>query len=270
MITVTEMPSTEPTVGKLSAPSWWPAARLATIFSLAADFLLPPVCLACHRPLAGHDALCANCWRSVTFIRAPLCDRLGIPMRYDSGSAIVSAAALADPPDYHRARAVAHFDGVVRDMIHGLKYADRHDGRRLFARWLSSVGDDLLADADLLVPVPLHRFRLFHRRFNQAAILAQELARLRCMSWHPGALTRIRQTPQQVGLTRDQRRRNMSAAFQVPAAAATAIEGRRIVLIDDVITTGATVEACARVLKAAGALQVDVLAVAMVPGPRGG
>ena len=191
-------------------------------------------------------------------------------MRYDSGSAIVSAAALADPPEYDRARAVAHFDGVVRNMIHGLKYADRHDGRRLFARWLSSAGDELLADADLLVPVPLHRWRLLQRRFNQAAILAQELARLRGMPWHPDALARVRRTPQQVGLTRDQRRRNMAAAFQVCASALPAITGRKIVLIDDVITTGATVEACARVLKAAGAFQVDVLAVAMVPGPRGG
>lgn len=233
-----------------------------------ADFLLPPVCLACHRPLAGHDALCAACWRRIDFIRAPLCDRLGMPMSFDTGGTIVSAAALADPPDYDRARAVAVFDGVVRELVHGLKYADRHDGRRLFARWLSSAGDELLADADLLVPVPLHRWRLLHRRFNQAALLAQELARQRGMAWDPGVLIRIKPTPQQVRLTREQRRRNMSAAFQVPAGAVSKVDGRKVVLVDDVITTGATVEACARALKAAGAVQVDVLAIAMVTQVR--
>ncbi len=195
-----------------------------------------------------------------------MCDRLGIPMPYDSGGAILSAAALADPPDYDRARAVAHFDGVIREMIYALKYADRHDGRRLLARWMSSAGDELLAEADLLVPVPLHHWRLLHRRFNQSAILAHELARLRGMNWHPGALTRVKRTPRQVGLTRVQRRRNMSAAFQVPAGAHSTVQGRKIVLIDDVITTGATVEACARALKAAGAMQVDVLAVGIVAG----
>jgi ComF family protein len=105
---------------------------------------------------------------------------------------------------------------------------------------------------------------MFSGRYNQAAILAHELARLRGLPWHPGALTRVKLTPQQVRLTRDQRRRNMSAAFQVPQAAAAAIEGRKVVLIDDVITTGATVDACARALKAAGVVQVDVLSVGIV------
>ena len=233
-----------------------------------ADFLLPPVCLGCHKPLGGHDALCAHCWRSIDFIRAPLCDRLGIPLPYDTGGTIVSAAALADPPVYDRARAAAHFDGVVRDLVHKLKYADQHDGRRLLGRWLSAAGQELLADADLLIPVPLHRWRLFTRRVNQAAILAQELARLQHLPCDPQALVRIKRTPQQVGLTRDQRRRNMAAAFQVPAGARLRIDGRNIVLIDDVITTGATVDACARALNAAGAARVDVLAVAIVTGDR--
>jgi ComF family protein len=129
---------------------------------------------------------------------------------------------------------------------------------------LSSAGDQILADADLLIPVPLHRFRLFTRRFNQAAMLTQELARLRRIAWDPGLLVRVKRTPQQVGLTRDQRQRNMAAAFAVAAGGYKRIDGRNVILIDDVITTGATVEACARVLKAQGAARVDVLAVAMV------
>jgi ComF family protein len=244
------------------------ARGLQAARSRVADFILPPVCLKCHKPLGGHDALCARCWRGIAFIRAPLCDRLGIPLPYDTGVATVSAAALADPPAYDRARAAAHFDGVVRDLVHNLKYADRHDGRRLLGRWLSTAGEEFLPDADLIVPVPLHRWRLFTRRFNQAALLAQELSRLRGVPWDPAALVRVKRTPQQVGLTRDQRQRNMAAAFKVPEARRARIEGRNIVLVDDVVTTGATANACARILKAAGAARVDVLAVAIVTGDR--
>ena len=242
----------------------------ATAWTRATDFLLPPVCLGCHKPLGGHDALCGKCWRSIEFIRAPLCDRLGIPLPFDSGGPVVSAAALADPPIYDRARAAAHFDGVVRDLVHKLKYADQHDGRRLLGRWLSTAGIDLLRDANLVVPVPLHRWRLLTRRFNQAAILTQEVARLHDLPWSTDALFRVKRTPQQVGLTRDRRQRNMASAFQVPAKALAQIEGKNVLLIDDVITTGATIDACARVLKGAGAARVDVLAVAIVTGDRVG
>jgi ComF family protein len=242
----------------------WMRRTSAAVWQRATDFVLPPLCLACHKQLAGHDALCARCWRGIDFIRPPLCDRLGIPLPYDTGTATVSAAALADPPVYNRARAAARFDGIVRDLVHGLKYADRHDGRRLFGRWLSAAGEELLSDADLLVPVPLHPIRLFTRRFNQAAILTQELARLRGLSWHATALRRVKRTPQQVGLTRDQRDRNMAAAFRVADVARSDIEDRNIVLIDDVITTGATVNACARALRSAGAARIDVLALAIV------
>ncbi len=246
------------TIRRLASAAW----------SGAADFLLPPVCLGCHKPLGGHDALCARCWRSIEFIRAPLCDRLGIPLPYATGGTIVSAAALADPPHYDRARAAAHFTGVVRDLVHKFKYADQHDSRRLLGRWLSTAGHELLDDADLLAPVPLHRIRLFTRRFNQAAILAHEVSRLRNLACDPDVLVRVKRTPQQVGLTRDQRQRNMSAAFKVPTSALERIQGRNVVLIDDVITTGATIDACAAALKAAGARRVDVLAVAIVTGDR--
>jgi ComF family protein len=237
---------------------------IAAAFAMATDFLLPPVCVACQHPLSGHDTLCAACWRRIDFIRAPLCDRLGCPLPFDTGVKTVSAAALADPPLYDRARAAAHFDGPVRDLVHALKYGDRHDGRRLLGRWLSAAGADLLHDADVIMPVPLHRWRLFSRRFNQAAILAQELARQRGIDWDADALIRVRSTPQQVGMTRDQRQHNVRAAFQVRDGATARIDGRRIVLVDDVITTGATGDACAHALRAAGATRIDVLAVAMV------
>src|SRR5262245_40981709 len=155
-------------------PLW--SALVRTCLRAASDLILPPSCLACREPLAEHDTLCAGCWRQIEFIRPPLCDRLGIPMPFDAGGTMVSAAAVADPPAYGRARAVARFSGVMRDLVHGLKYHDHHHARRLFGRWLSEAGADLIRDAEVVVPVPLGRWRLISRRFNQSAILARELA----------------------------------------------------------------------------------------------
>jgi ComF family protein len=232
-----------------------------------ADFIVPPVCLACQQPVGSHSALCASCWQGITFIRPPLCDRLGIPLPFDPGGTVISAAAAAQPPLYDRARAVAIYDGVMRDLIHGFKYADRHDARRLFGRWLAEAGASLLTDADLVVPVPLNSIRLLSRRFNQAAVLAQEISARTGVTYAPQALARIKRTASQVGLTHDERRLNVRAAFAVPEPAKGQIMGRRIVLVDDVITTGATVEACARALQRAGAARVDILALALVANP---
>jgi len=229
-----------------------------------ADLVVPPTCLYCRKPLAVHDALCAHCWRSIKFIRPPICDRLGIPLPFDIGGRAISAQAEADPPEYDRARAVAHFDGVLRDLIHQLKYGDSHIARRLFGRWLAQAGEEILRDADLIVPVPLDRWRLLKRRFNQAAILSSELHRLTGIAWDPLLLQRIKRTNSQVGLTRDQRRRNVQGAFAVAPDRVAAVQDRAIVLIDDVVTTGATAEGCARALKRAGAARVDVLALGLV------
>jgi ComF family protein len=241
------------------------ARRLAAVaVRRVGDAIVPPVCLACHVLLTNHDTLCAGCWRQIDFVRAPLCDRLGLPLPFDTGGRMISALAAANPPDYERARAVAIFAGTAQKLVHGFKYSDRHDGRRLFGRWLLAAGADLLADADVLVPVPLNRWRLLARRYNQAAILSGELARLTGIIHEPHALRRVKVTASQVGMTREQRRLNVSGAFAVEVRARLRIAGKRVLLIDDVITTGATAEAVARVLKAAGATQVDVLALAIV------
>jgi ComF family protein len=232
-----------------------------------ADLIVPPVCLSCHAMLASHDAICPGCWGKIEFIRPPLCDRLGIPLPYDAGGTMISAAAVADPPDYDRARAVARFDATVRELIHDLKFRDRHDARRLLGRWMAEAGAALLADADVIVPVPLTRLRLLGRRFNQSAILAHEVSRLAGVRVESLALARTRRTPPQVGLSREQRRRNVAGAFAVPEAAKLLIAGKKVVLIDDVVTTGATARACARTLKRAGAARVDVLSLAMVTDP---
>jgi ComF family protein len=228
------------------------------------DTLLPPRCFVCQIMLDARDTLCGGCWSSVQFIRAPLCDRMGIPLPYAVGEITVSAAALANPPAYDRARAVAHFSGGMRTMVHQLKYADRLDGRVLLGHWLQVAGAELIADADLIVPVPLSRSRLLWRRFNQAALLGQQLARTTGHTFVPGALVRRRSTRPQVGLTQAQRRQNVSGAFEVLKRRQGFIRDRNVLLIDDVITTGATVEACARALRRAGAKRVDVLALGLV------
>lgn len=229
-----------------------------------ADLVVPPLCLSCHALLTSHDSLCPSCWGKIDFIRPPLCDRLGLPMPFDTGGDMISAAAAAEPPDYDRARAVARFDGVMRALIHDLKFRDRHDARRLFGRWLVQAGAALLADADIIIPVPLTRGRLLSRRFNQSAILALEVSRLTGVKAELRALLRTRRTQPQVGLTRPQRRQNVAGAFAVAGDLRARIAGAKVVLIDDVVTTGATASACARTLKRAGAARVDVLALALV------
>lgn len=228
------------------------------------ELLIPPVCLGCHRRMGGRDTLCGACWSRITFIRPPLCDVLGLPMPFDPGGRIVSAGALAKPPVYDRARAVASFGEVMRNLIHGFKYADRLEVRHLFARWLGVAGHDLLSGADMIVPVPLHRWRLLYRKFNQAAILGKDVSRLSGVPFEPTVLFRSRNTRSQVGLTTVQRRENMAGAFTVTWGGRQKLLGRSVLLIDDVITTGSTASACARVLKRAGAARVDVLALAMV------
>ena len=155
----------------------------------------------------------------------------------------------------------------MRELVQSFKYRDRHEGLALFARWLAKAGAELLADADLIVPVPLHTRRLWRRRFNQSAMLAVALGRLCRVPVDCFALKRVRPTASQVGLSADQRRRNVAGAFRVDKDEAPRIAGRKLVVVDDVITTGATAEACARVLKRAGAARVDVLALARVVEP---
>ena len=230
-----------------------------------ADLFLPPVCIRCHAPISAHGVLCAPCWQGINFIMPPVCSRLGLPLSYAGGEDVqLSSMALRYPPVYGRARAAARFDGVMRDLVHALKYADRHEAVDLFGRLLFSAGAELLRDADLLMPVPLHRSRLWKRRFNQSAILAGRLGKAAGLPLELTVLRRVRRTTSQVGLSRAGRRGNVADAFDVIPAAAARIRGKRILLIDDVITTGATLDACARVLKQAGAAEVDCLALAMV------
>jgi ComF family protein len=232
------------------------------------DSLIPPQCLACRGEVAAGSSLCVTCWSKLSFIEAPYCDRLAIPFAYDQGEGAVSAAALADPPLWDRARAALVFDDEARGLAHALKYRDRHEAGLLMARLMVRAGTDILAGADAVVPVPLHRFRLWRRRYNQSAILARHISRDVRKPFCPDLLKRQRSTRSQTGLDRDERRRNVRNAFIVPDDARPQVVGKSFVLVDDVRTTGATLEACTRALKSAGAAHVDVLTFALVNKPK--
>lgn len=229
-----------------------------------ADLAMPPQCLACLTAMANDGGLCPSCWSRLGLIEQPYCARLGVPFAYDLGDGALSAEAIADPPPFDRCRAVAAFDDVARRLVHGLKYRDRLELAGWMAGWMARAGAEMIAAADVVVPVPLHRRRLWWRRYNQSALLAKVVAARTGKPLALAAVERIRPTPRQVGLTRDERDRNVRGAFRVPAAGRMAVAGRRILMVDDVYTTGATARAVTRALLRAGAAGVDVLVFARV------
>ena len=239
---------------------------------LTLDAVLPPRCLACGETVDATGALCADCWVKVAWLGAPLCDCCGSPFEFDvaagSGERILCAACLGNPPEYDRARAVFRYDEASRGLVLGFKHADRTHAAPAFGRWLARAGSELLVEADIVAPVPLHWTRLAWRRYNQAALLAQAASRAvgrRCLA---DLLVRVRRTQRQHGdMGRAARRRNVRRAFALRERYLPVVEGRRIVLVDDVYTTGATAEECARVLREAGASAVDVLTLARVVRP---
>jgi ComF family protein len=240
---------------------WKPGPRTKALWRDTLDLIFPPQALdGGARPQSG--GLSAETWSRVHFLDGPVCDGCGAPFEYDLGSRC--PACLATPRAFDAARAACLYDDLSRDPILQLKHADRVDLAPLFARWLSRAARDLLDEADAVAPVPLHPVRLFRRRYNQAAEVARPLAALAGTAYLPDALVRRRATQTQGGKSGSGRRRNVAGAFEVPPSRRAQVSGRRILLVDDVLTTGATAEACARALKAAGAARVDVAVIARV------
>jgi ComF family protein len=240
------------------------ASLAASSFRYSADLVLPAVCVSCSALITRHNLLCPECWSSLHLISPPLCNRLGIPLPgYEGEGPHISMQALASSPVFARARAAAHYGGIMRRLIVRFKFEDKHEPLPLFVKLMREAGRDLLANAGLLVPVPLHRLRLLQRRFNQSALLAKGLGRATGVPVAVMALQRTRRTAAQVGLTQEARLANVAKAFAVKPGASKPLQGKNIVLIDDVITTGATANACSEALLKAGAARIDVLTIAL-------
>jgi ComF family protein len=213
---------------------------------------------------AASAGLSALGWKRVTFLEAPVCDGCGLPFEYDMGPGVRCAACEARPRAFARARAACLYDEHSRDLILQFKHADRVDLARLFSLWLSRAAGDLIDEADAVVPVPMHPLRLIRRRYNQAAEMARPLAARAGRPYWPGALVRRRAGESQAGKSGAGRKRNLAGAFACPDRWAAKVAGKRLLLVDDVLTTGATAEACARALLKAGASAVDLAVIARV------
>ena len=236
----------------------------------ALDLLLPPVCVTCDAAVDRQGQLCADCFRAIAFVTAPICGRCGVPFHNaaSAGALGLCPACEARPPPYGRARAALRYDPQAQRLVLPLKHADRVELARVLASMMHRAGTALLREADVLVPVPLHRARLRQRRYNQAVLLAAHLARLSGVRAVRDALVRRRHTPSLGRRPAAERAALLVDAFELRPGREMAVQGRRVVLIDDVMTSGATVGACTLALQDAGAKYVDVLVAARVPDPR--
>jgi ComF family protein len=241
---------------------------LLRVWRLALDAVLPAQCLGCGTVIDAKGALCAPCWNAARFIAPPLCKVCGIPFAFDPGADALCAACVREPPLFRHARAALLYEEPARRMILGFKHGDRTESSGPFARWLVQAGAELFPGVDCVVPVPLHWTRLFARRFNQAALLANAVGRLTGLPVAVDLLIRKRRTPSQGKRGPAERARNVARAFAVRRSKVQSLNGRRVLLVDDVFTTGATATACASALLQGGAAAVDVLTLAKVVRPQ--
>nr|WP_211845885.1 ComF family protein [Neoroseomonas eburnea] len=238
------------------------------------DTLLPPRCLACEGEVQAQGALCAACFAGLTPITAPCCDRCGVPFAHAGQAEATGSAAGLCPrcrrglPAFLSARAAFRYDAGAKRLILPFKHADRTDLAMPLARQMARIGAPLLARAEVIAPVPAHWRRVLQRRYDQAALLARALGALSAKPVLPDLLRRARQTPPLADKGAAERAATVAGAFVVSSRWRAAIAGRRVLLVDDVMTSGATAEACSLVLLGAGASAVEVLAAARVPDPR--
>lgn len=229
-------------------------------FSKALDALLPPRCLSCDKIVQEAHSLCADCWLQAHFITRPFCKICGLPFDFEAPDQAMCLDCARHRPPFVAARSVFPYDDFSKKLIIALKHHDRSDFVPALAKWMIRSAPDLIEQSEMIVPVPLHWQRLLKRRFNQSALLAKEIAHQTNLEFNPQSLKRIRHTPPQGHLSRMARQKNLHNAFQADQG----VEGKRILLIDDVLTTGATALNCTQTLKKAGALEVRLLTVARV------
>ena len=245
------------------------ASRMRSAMELAAgggrvllDVAFPPRCPSCRAPVAGAHHFCADCFSKLRMISAPMCACCGIPFAVALPVDAHCPECLVEPPSFARARAVMVYDGISAPLITALKFNDQWAGLQHYAAMMAAAGSALLQEAELIVPVPLNWRRFLSRKYNQAALLAYGLARQSGVACVPHLLRRQRATVPQMRLARAERKVNVKGAFTVSPRGLRRVAGKHILLVDDVVTTGATVEACAQALLQAGAKQVDVIALA--------
>lgn len=241
-----------------------PFRALRHLWRGAVDAVLPPQCMLCTATVDEPGRLCPGCWPEVGFIAEPCCPSCGIPYAMPVPDGLVCAACIQKAPRFDRARAVFTYSGGGRDLVLRFKRGDRTDLAPGLAALMQTTGAALLADCDMILPVPLHRWRLWRRRFNQSALLAQRLGHLAGKPVRFDLLERPKPTRSLGRLNRTERRRVLAGAISLGPGATPAIRGKRLLLVDDVFTTGATVSACCRVLRQGGAAAVDVLTLARV------
>jgi ComF family protein len=239
------------------------AFRKRGLVSRLSDLIWPPRSLLSEAIVDRPGVIEPELWGELKFLNEPLCAHCGFPLPDDAGPNAVCGACAGRKPAYDSARAALVYDDNARRLILDLKRGGRRDGLPVFARWMAATAGDRLARADVLAPVPMHWTRLAVRSFNQAAWLAQAVARASGKRWKPGALTRVKRRKSQAGLSASERRRNVGGAI----AAFGRFEGETVLLVDDVFTTGATLEACARALRKAGAAKVHAVTLARVVRP---
>lgn len=250
---------------RINHPLWEPS-RFGRI---ALNLLLPPHCSACDVRVETAGQLCADCFGQTTFIGEPCCDRCGVAFEVAELGGTCQACET-NPPLFGQARAGFSYDAQGRRLILPLKHADRPELARVLAPHMARAGAALLRRADVLVPVPLHRRRLFQRRYNQAVLLACELSRIGEVPLLRDALLRTRPTASLGDKSAVERADEVAGAFAVRPGREAGLIGRHVLLIDDVMTSGATANACTAILLAAGAAAVDVMVAARVPHPRYG
>ena len=237
---------------------------------MALDLLLPPRCAACDNPVSVQGQLCAACFGGTNFVTAPLCSGCGVPFvsAEQGGPEGLCPGCRAHAPLFGQARAALRYDDQARRLILPLKHGDRVELAQILAPMMVRAGAALLVRSDVLVPVPLHRRRLFERKYNQAAVLAYAVGRLAGRAVAPDALVRTRRTAPLDEKSPEERAREVAGSIVVRPSRVGLVAGRTVLLVDDVMTSGATANACAAALLEAGALAVDVLVAARVPDPR--
>ncbi len=243
-------------------------AFLRGVAERALDFLLPPHCVGCDTRVLRQGSLCPDCFSAITFIGEPFCDQCGLAFSSRDQTAGTCAGCVRSRPAFRRARAPFEYGEGIKRLILPFKHGDRPILAKAFAPHMARAGSALLAGGPMLVPVPLHRLRLFERRYNQAALLARAVADIAGCQTGLDVLRRMRATPSLDDRSAAERAELLEGAFAVRPRWRESLAGRDVVLIDDVMTSGATANACARVLIATGAANVDVLVAARVPIER--